>query len=85
MEYTKNYGTFNRDDFQVIFYIKFKKKLVFEKKLKGYFWLSAQAGYRINGRFNLVDKYDGQEKDEVLKNNWGNSPFINIGINLVSP
>jgi hypothetical protein len=62
-----------------------KPRLVFEKKLKGYFWLSAQAGYRINGRFNLVDKYDGQEKDEVLKNNWGNSPFINIGINLVSP
>lgn len=62
-----------------------KPRVVFEKRLKGFFWLSAQAGYRINGRFNLVNKYDGQEKNEVLKNNFGNAPYFNIGINFVSP
>lgn len=62
-----------------------KPRITFEKKLKGFFWLSAQAGYRINGRFNLVDKYDGQEKDEILVNNFGNAPYFNVGINFVSP
>ena len=62
-----------------------KPRVVFEKRLKGFFWLSAQAGFRINGRFNLVNKYDGQEKNEVLKNNFGNAPYFNIGINFVSP
>jgi hypothetical protein len=62
-----------------------KPRLMFEQKLKGFFWLSAQVGYRINGRFNLVNKYDGQEKNEIFINSWGNSPYINIGINFVSP
>jgi hypothetical protein len=62
-----------------------KPRLMFEKKLKGFFWLSAQAGYRINGRFNFVNKYDGKEKNEVLVNQFGNAPYFNISINFVSP
>lgn len=62
-----------------------KPRLVFEQRLKGFFWLSLQAGYRVNGRFNLVDRYNGQEKHEVLMNNWGASPYMNISINFVSP
>jgi hypothetical protein len=62
-----------------------KPRLVFEQKLIGFFWLSAQAGYRINGRFNFVNQYDGQEEDEVFVNKWGGSPFFNLSINFVSP
>jgi hypothetical protein len=62
-----------------------KPRLMLEKKLKGFFWLSAQVGYRINGRFNIVDRYNGQEKNEIFKNTFGNSPYFNIGINFVSP
>lgn len=62
-----------------------KPRLQWEKRLKGFFWLSAQAGYRINGRFNIVDRYDGQEKNEIYINGWGNSPYANIGIYFVSP
>ncbi len=62
-----------------------KPRLVFEQKLKGFFWLSAQLGYRINGRFNLVNRYDGQEKNEIFRNSWGASPYVNLSINFVSP
>jgi hypothetical protein len=62
-----------------------KPRLVFEQKLVGFVWLSAQFGYRINGRFNLVDRYNGQEEDEVFKNKWGASPYFNLSINLVTP
>lgn len=62
-----------------------KPRLVYEQKLKGFFWLSAQFGYRINGRFNFVDRYNGEEANEVFKNTWGGSPYFNLGINLVTP
>jgi hypothetical protein len=63
-----------------------KPRLVFEQRLKGFFWLSLQAGYRVNGRFNLVDEYNGdQEVNEIFKNNWGGSPYVNFSINFVSP
>jgi hypothetical protein len=62
-----------------------KPRIAWEKRLKGFFWLSLQVGYRINGRFNLVNVYDGEESNEILVNQWGNSPFFNIGINFVSP
>jgi hypothetical protein len=62
-----------------------KPRIVLEKKVAGFIWLTAQAGYRVNGRFNLVNKYNGGEKNEVLKNNFGNAPFFNIGFNFVSP
>jgi hypothetical protein len=59
-----------------------KPRIVFEQRLKGFFWLSLQAGYRINGRFNLVDQ---TKKTEVFTNNWGGSPYVNVSINFVSP
>lgn len=62
-----------------------KPRLVFEQRLKGFFWLSLQAGYRVNGRFNLVSEYNGEENKEVFKNNWGASPYVNFSINFVSP
>lgn len=63
-----------------------KPRLVFEQRLKGFFWLSLQAGYRVNGRFNLVDEYNGDKKEnEIFKNKWGGSPYVNFSINFVSP
>jgi hypothetical protein len=62
-----------------------KPRLVYEQKLKGAFWASLQVGYRINGRFNFVDRYNGKEKNEVFINNLGGAPYFNFGINFVSP
>lgn len=62
-----------------------KPRLVFEKKLIGSFWMSAQLGYRLNGRFVLVNTYDGQEKNQVYSNNWGAAPYFNLSINFVTP
>jgi hypothetical protein len=62
-----------------------KPRLVLEQKLKGFFWLSAQLGYRINGRFDLTDRYDAQEEHVVFNNEWGAAPYFNLSINFVSP
>jgi hypothetical protein len=63
-----------------------KPRILFEKKLYKFFWLSAQAGYRINGRFTLVSEYNGGEKAELLRNDWGTgTPYMNFGIYFVSP
>lgn len=62
-----------------------KPRLQWEKQLKNFIWLSAQAGVRINGRFNFTNKYNGQESDEVFRTALGTPFYFNIGINLVSP
>lgn len=62
-----------------------KPRLMLEQRIKGFLWFSAQLGYRINGRFNLVNKYDGQEQNEILKNDWGASPYFNLSLNFVTP
>jgi Domain of unknown function (DUF6268) len=62
-----------------------KPRIMFEKKLVKFFWLSAQLGYRTNGRFNIVNKYNGKESNEIIINNWGGSPYFNVSINFVSP
>ena len=62
-----------------------KPRLQWERQLKNFIWLSAQAGVRINGRFNFSDRYNGQESDEVFRTQLGAPFYFNIGINLVSP
>jgi hypothetical protein len=62
-----------------------KPRIAWEKKLYKYYWLNLQAGYRVNGRYNIVNKYDGAEKDEIVINNWQGSPFFNVGLYFVSP
>jgi Domain of unknown function (DUF6268) len=62
-----------------------KPRLMWEKKIKGFIWLSAQAGYRMGYRFNVVNSYDGKEANEIITNNWGNSPYANISLNFVTP
>ncbi len=62
-----------------------KPRITWEQKLKGFIWLSAQAGYRLNGRNVVVDRYTGKGEHEVITNTWGPAPYFNISLNFVSP
>jgi Domain of unknown function (DUF6268) len=62
-----------------------KPRVAWEKKLYGFIWLSAQAGYRLGYRYNVVDAYDGGESKEITINKWGSSPYFNISVNFVTP
>lgn len=61
-----------------------KPRLMYERSLFGFWWLSVQTGLRINGRFNVVNKYDGKENNQILTNTLGNAFYCNVSINLVS-
>ncbi|WP_299016629.1 DUF6268 family outer membrane beta-barrel protein [uncultured Polaribacter sp.] len=69
-----------------------RPKIEFQKRLKGYFWLSLKAGYRIDWSFN-ADQLNGNtdffrgffgEQQLGMVNNLNNPFFFNIGINFVS-
>ncbi len=66
-----------------------KPRLMWDKKLKGFFWLNIQAGYRYNWRFDVVDKYNGREDDRVFgsrsKITLTNPFYFSVGLNFVSP
>jgi hypothetical protein len=62
-----------------------KPRLTWEKKLTGFIWTSVQAGYRLGYRLNGVSKYNGKVVNEVMVNNWGNSPYFNVSFNFVTP
>jgi hypothetical protein len=61
-----------------------KPRLIYERSLFGFWWLSAQTGLRVNGRFNVVDKYDGKEQNQIIINTLTNPFYFNISLNLVS-
>jgi hypothetical protein len=71
-------------------------RLIYEFALKDFIWMSVQAGYRINYRFD-VDRLIGGEENYrafgliedtppyVMLNRLTNPLYVNISINLVSP
>lgn len=61
-----------------------KPRINIERNLRGFWWLSLQAGVRVNGRFVVVDRYGGKEKHEVVTTNPGTPFYINLSLNLVS-
>lgn len=61
-----------------------KPRISYERSLSGFWWISIQAGYRVNGRFVVVDKYDGSDKREIVAPTIGNPFYFNISLNLVS-
>jgi hypothetical protein len=61
-----------------------KPRLTYERSLSGFWWISIQAGMRVNGRFNVVDRYNGKETDQVFTTTLGNALYFNISLNLVS-
>jgi len=71
-------------------------RALYEFSLKDFVWLSVQAGYRINYRYNVDRLVDGQEiyrafgllsdaPEYVMENRLGNTRYFQISLNLVSP
>jgi hypothetical protein len=61
-----------------------KTKFTYERSLFGFWWLSVQSGLRVNGRFNVVDRYNGAKPNEIVTTTLGNAFFFNVSLNLVS-
>tara|TARA_R110002049_G_scaffold246382_1_gene420454 strand:- start:3063 stop:4187 length:1125 start_codon:yes stop_codon:yes gene_type:complete len=68
-------------------------RLMYERQITGFVWLSAQAGYRYDYSFNVDQVKNG---DDFFRGFFGDQPFasensltnplyFNISINLVSP
>ncbi len=66
-----------------------RMRAVYERQLSGFIWLSVQAGYRYNFRYQVDngDFYRGLGGDQlyVMKNTLTNPLYFNISLNLVSP
>ncbi len=63
---------------------EFKPRLMYERSLAGFWWLSIQAGARVNGRFNVVDSYYGMKENQIITNSLGSALYFNVSLNLVS-
>jgi Domain of unknown function (DUF6268) len=63
-----------------------KPRVTFEKKLAGFIWLSAQAGWRYNWRFEgFATQNPVKNETLTIANTLGNPLYFNFSINLVSP
>lgn len=64
-------------------------RLVLERQISGFVWLSAQAGWRYNWSFNVDEGefFRGFFGDQPyqMENVLGNPLYFNISVNLVSP
>jgi len=67
-----------------------KIRAVYERSLKNFLWISAQAGVRYNYKFNLSEK-NGVESEGLINNKFllegdiGLPVYFNISLNIVSP
>lgn len=65
-----------------------RPRLTYEFSVYKFIWLSLQAGYRLNYKFN-VDEGDNyktiSDKPYVMENNLKGSYYFNVSLNLVSP
>lgn len=66
-----------------------RPRITYEFALKGFMWLSLQAGYRINYNFN-IDSGDklrllGSDDPYYMENKLTNPLYFQISLNLVSP
>ncbi|MFY8022222.1 MAG: DUF6268 family outer membrane beta-barrel protein [Bacteroidia bacterium] len=66
-----------------------RPRITYEFALKGFIWLSAQVGYRINYNFN-IDNSDklrllGSDAPYYMENKLSNPLYFQISLNLVSP
>ena len=70
-------------------------RAIYEFSLKNFIWMSIQAGYRINYRYDVDRLTNGKEiyrafgflsdAPYIMQNSLSNPFYINISINLVSP
>lgn len=63
-----------------------KPRVMWDKKLSGFFWLNVQAGFRYNYRFDVMKEYDARKDDQLFFRSALTNPFyFSVGINFVSP
>lgn len=63
-----------------------KPRIMWDKKISGFFWLNAQAGLRYNWRFDVMNEYDARKDTQrYFTSNLGNPFYFNFSINFVSP
>lgn len=63
-----------------------KPRVVWDKKITGFIWLSAQAGLRYNYRFDVMNQYDAKEQaQQYFSSALGNPFYFNFSLNFVSP
>lgn len=62
-----------------------RPRIMYERALAGFFWLSVQAGARINGRFNFANQYGDDGDEYAIGTDLSTAPYGQIGIALVSP
>lgn len=67
---------------------EFRPRITYEFSLYKFFWISIQAGYRYNYKFNMDNGnfYRGaDDKPYVTANSFSNSFYTSFSLNLVSP
>lgn len=63
-----------------------KPRIMWDKKISGFVWLSLQAGLRYNYRFDVMNQYDAKiENQQYFTSALGNPFYFNISFNFVSP
>lgn len=63
-----------------------KPRITYERQLSGFIWLSAQAGWRYNWRFDAYNTQNPVKNEKAtFANTLGNPLYFNVSINLVSP
>lgn len=63
-----------------------KPRVQWDKRLAGFFWLSMQAGWRYNWRFDVMKEYDARKESlRWYEGRIGNPFYFNVSLNFVSP
>jgi len=62
-----------------------KFRMIYEQKLFGFVWISVQAGWRYNYKFNFSEERGSKRGDFAITSVLGNPLYGGISINLVSP
>ncbi len=63
-----------------------KPRIMWDKKIKGFIWLNAQAGLRYNWRFDVMNDYDARKDSQLFFRSKLTNPFyFSISLNFVSP
>lgn len=62
-----------------------KFRMMYERQLYGFIWVSAQAGMRYNFKFNVSESRSSSRGDFLYTSRLGHPFYCHLSINLVSP
>ena len=63
-----------------------KPRIMWDKKIGGFFWFNAQVGLRYNYRFDAMKDYDARKDSQrFFSSKLGNPIYFNFSLNFVSP